>query len=63
MNASPRAISGRVESEHMQPLQIDTVTILTGTAIIFVVSMFAGGIGNYPGSVSRPTRSRRSSTH
>jgi len=49
MNASPRAISGRVESEHVQPLQIDTVTILAGTAIIFVVSMFAGGIGNYLG--------------
>jgi len=31
------------------PLQIETVDILTGTAIIFAVSMFAGGIGNYLG--------------
>ncbi|EMA46100.1 hypothetical protein [Halococcus saccharolyticus] len=33
----------------MQPLQLETVDILTGTAIIFAVSMFAGGIGNYLG--------------
>lgn len=33
----------------MYPLQIDTVTILTGTVVIFAVSMFAGGLGNYLG--------------
>ena len=33
----------------MQLLQLDTITILTGTVVIFLVSMFAGGVGNYLG--------------
>lgn len=28
---------------------IDSITILTGTAIVFVVSMLVGGVGNYVG--------------
>jgi hypothetical protein len=33
----------------MQSLQPETIDVLTGTAIIFAVSMLAGGIGNYLG--------------